>query len=87
MINQLPISNFGQDIILCSQLIDMDIHLIKNVKSPVIKLDAVDKAYVDRINYKTATCNTPNTVMTDHTLFTFLAANAFASGKVIIYEM
>ena len=54
---------------------------------PVNKLDAVNKAYVDRIKYKTATGNIPNIVMTDHTLFTFPAAKAFASGKIIICEM
>ena len=83
LINQLSICDFGQDVILCSQPIDMNLHLIKNVKSPVNKSDAVNKAYVDRIKYKTAT----NTVMTDHTLFTFSAAKAFASGKIIICEM
>ena len=41
---------------------------------PVNKLDSVNKAYSDRIKYKTVTGNIPNTVMTDHTLFTFLAA-------------
>ena len=49
----------------------MDQHSINNVKNPVDRLDAVDKAYADRIKYKTATGNIPNTVMTDHTLFTF----------------
>ena len=74
LINQLPICDFSQDVILCSQPIDMDLHFIKNEKSPMNKLDAVNKAYVDRIKYKTATGNIPNTVMTDHTLFTFHAA-------------
>ena len=87
LINQLPICDFGQDVISCSQPIDMDFHFIKNVKSPVNKLDAVNKAYVDRIKYKTATGNIPNTVMTDYTLFTFTAAKAFSSGKIIICEM
>ena len=54
---------------------------------PVIKFDAINNAYADRINYKTATSNIPNTVMTDHTLFTFPAAKAFASGKIQICEM
>ena len=71
LINQLPIRDFGQDVILCSQPIDMDLHLIMNVKNPVNRFDAVNKAYVDRIKYKTAIGNIPNTVMTDHTLFTF----------------
>ena len=71
LINQLPICDFGQDVKSCSQPIDMDLHFIKNVKSPVHKLDAVNKAYVDRIKYKTATGNITNTVMIDHTLFTF----------------
>ena len=42
--------------------------------SPVHTFDAVNKAYADRIKYKTATGNIPNTVMTDHTLFTFTVA-------------
>ena len=87
LINQLPICDFGQDVISCSQPIDMDLNFIKNVKSLVNKLDAVHKAYVCRIKYKTATGNTPNTVVTDHTLFTFRAAKSFASGKIIICEM
>ena len=49
LINQLSICDFGQDVMLCSQPIDMVIDLIKNVKSPVNKFDAVKKAYVDRI--------------------------------------
>ena len=65
----------------------MDQHSIKNVKNPVNKLNAVNKAYADRIKYKTATGNIPNTVRTDHTLFTFSAAKAFASGKIVICEM
>ena len=52
----------------------MNLHLMKDVKSPVNKFDTVDKAYADRIKYKTAIGNFPNTVMTDHTLFTFHAA-------------
>ena len=65
----------------------MDQHSIKHVMSPVNKLDEVNKAYADRIKYKTVTGNIPNTVMTDHTLFTFPAAKAFASGKIKICEM
>ena len=65
----------------------MDQHSIKNVRSPVNKFDAVHKAYADHIKYKTATGNIPNTVMTDHTLFTFPAAKAFARGKIKICEM
>ena len=87
LINELPICVFGRDEILCSQPIDMDLHLIENVKSPVNKFDAVNKAYVDLIKYKTATGNIPNTVITDHILFTFPAVKAFASGKIIICEM
>ena len=87
LINELPICVFGQDEILCSRHIDMDQHSIKNVKNRVNKLDAVNKAYADRIKYKTVTGNILNTVMTDHTLFTLPAAKAFASGKIIICEM
>ena len=87
LINELPLSVFDRDEILCSRPIDMDQHSIKNVKNPVNKLDTVNKAYADRIKYKTATPNIPNTVMTDHTLFTFPAAKAFASGKIIICEL
>ena len=55
--------------------------------SQVNKYDAVNMAYADRIKYKTATGNIPNTVMTDHTLFTFPVAKAFSSEKIKICEM
>ena len=87
LINELPICIFGRDEILCSQPIDMDQHSIKNVMRPVNEFDAVNKAYADRIKYKTTTGNIPSTVMTDHTPFTFPAATAFASGKIKIYEV
>ena len=80
-INDRPIGVFGRNEILCSQPMDMDQLSIKNAKNPVNKFDAVNKAYADRIKYKTATGNIPNTVTTDHTLFTFPAAKAFTSGK------
>ena len=85
--DELPICVFGRGEIFCSRPIDMDQHSIKNVKNPVDILDAVNKGYADRIKYKTASGNTPNTVMTHHTLFTFPAAKAFASGKIKICEM
>ena len=50
----------------------MDLHLIKNVKGPVNKFDAVNKACVDRIKYKTTTGIISNNVMTDDTLRGFL---------------
>ena len=84
LINQLPICNFGQDLISCSQPIDMDDHLIKHVKNPVNKFDAVNKAYADRIKYKTTTGIIPNIAMTGHILFIFPAAKAFANGKIKI---
>ena len=65
----------------------MDQHLIKNVKNPIDRLDAVNKAYDDRIKYKTASGNIPITVLTDHILFTFPTGKAFASGKIKICEM
>ena len=65
----------------------MNQHSIKNVKSPVNKLDAVNKADVDRIKYKSATGTIPNTVRTYHTLFTFPATKDIISGKIIICEM
>ena len=52
LIDELPICVFGQDEILCSRPIDMDQHSIKNVKNPADRLDAVNKAYADRIKYK-----------------------------------
>ena len=57
------------------------------MKNPAGRLDAVNKAYADRIKYKIATGNIPNTIMTDHTIFIFPAAKAFASGKIKICEM
>ena len=64
----------------------MNLHFINNVKRPVNKFNAVNKAYVDHIKYKTSTGAIPNTVRTDHTLFTFLTAKAFASGNIIVCE-
>ena len=81
LIDELPICVFGRDEIVCSRPIDMDQHSIQNVKNPADRLDAVNKAYADRIKYKIATGNIPNTVMTDHTLFTFSAAKAFCQWK------
>ena len=49
LINQQPICVFGWDEILCSQPIDKDQHLVKNVKNPVDRLDAVNMAYADRV--------------------------------------
>ena len=51
------------------------------------RLDAVNKAYADRIKYKTASGNIPNTVLRDNILFTFPTGKAFASGKIKICEM
>ena len=87
LINELPVCVFGQDEILCSSAIDMDQHSIKNVKNPIDRLDAVDKAYADRIKYKTASGNIANTVLTDHILFTFPTGKAFASEKIKICVM
>ena len=56
-------------------------------KNPIDRLDAVIKAYADRIKYKTASGNIPNTVLTDHIFFTFPTGKAFASGKIKICEM
>ena len=74
--------SLSRDEILYCRPIDMDHHSIKNVKNPVDRLDAVNKAYADRIKYKTVTGNVTNTVMTDHILFTFPAAKAFAMEKI-----
>ena len=65
----------------------MDQHSIKNVKNPANGLDTVNKVYADRIKYKKVTGNITNTVMTDHILFTFPAAKAFASGKIKILDV
>ena len=84
LIDELHICVFGRDKILCSRPIDMDQHSINNVKNPTDRLNVVNKAYADRIKYKTATGNIPNTVMTDHTLFIFPPVKAFASGMIKI---
>ena len=55
LIDELPICVFGRDETFCSRLVDMEQHSIKNVKSPVDRVHAVNKAYADRIKYKTAT--------------------------------
>ena len=49
LINELSICVFDRDEIFCSRPIDMDQHSIKN---PIDRLDAVNKAYVDRVKYK-----------------------------------
>ena len=87
LIDELPICVLGRDEILCSQAIDINQHSMKNVKNPIDRLDAVNKAYADRIKYKTASGNIPNTVFRDHILFTFPNGKAFASGKIKICEM
>ena len=87
MIDELPICVFDRDEILCSRPIDMDLHSINNVKNPVARFDAVNKAYIDRVKYKSFTGIIPNTVLTDHTLITFPDAKGFLSKKTIIGEM
>ena len=87
LIDELPICVFGRDEIFCSRPIDMDQHSMKNVKNPIDRLDAVNKAYADRIKYKTASGNIPNTVLTDHIVFTFATGKAFASGKIKMCDM
>ena len=64
----------------------MDQHSITNLKNLNDRLDAVNKTYADRIKNKSASGNIPNTVLTDHILFTFPTGNAFASGKIKICE-
>ena len=65
LINELPICIFSRNEILCSRLIDMDQHSIKNVKNRDERFDAVNKAYIDRVKYKSFTGIIPNTVLTD----------------------
>ena len=60
--------------------IDMDQHSIKNVKNPFDRLDAVNKAYADRIKYKTASGNIPNTVLTT------IYSSHFPLGKLLPVE-
>ena len=57
------------------------------MKNPVNKFGTVNKAYVDRIKYKTTTGIISNIAMTEHILFTFPTAKAFASRNIIICEM
>ena len=82
LIKELPVCVFDQEEILCSQPIDMDQHLIKNAKNSMDRLNAVNKAYADRITYITASGNIPNTVLTDHIPFIFPTGKAFTSGKI-----
>ena len=65
LINETPICVFSRDEILCSRPINMDQHSIKNVKNPVERFEAVNKAYVDRVKYKSFTGIIPNNVLTD----------------------
>ena len=87
LIDELPICVSGRDEIFCSRPIDMDQHSIIDLKNSTDRLDAVNKAYADRIKYKTASGNIPNRVLTDHILFTFPTGKAFASGKIKICQM
>ena len=57
------------------------------MKNPVERFDAVNKAYVDRIKYKSFTGIIPNTVLTDHTLASCPYAKGFLSKKTLICEM
>ena len=84
MINQLPICDFSQDVISRSQPIDMNFHLIKNVKSPVNKFDAVNKAYVDRIKYKTTTGIIPN-IVNPLTARHFFFTLSFGAGQIFSF--
>ena len=77
----------SRDEILCSRPIDMEQHSIRNVKNLVERFDAVNKAYVDRVKYKSSTGIIPNTILTDHTLVSFPDAKGFLSKKTIIGEM
>ena len=87
LIQELPVCIIGQDEILCSQSIAMDQHSVKNVKNSIDGLDAVNKAYADRIKHKTPSGNIINTVLSDHILFIFPTGKAFASGKIKICEI
>ena len=87
LIKEVPICVFGRDEIFCGRHIDMDQHSITNSKNLTDRLDAINKAYADRIKYKTASGNISNTVLRDHILFTFPTRKAFASGKIKICEM
>ena len=62
LIDELPLCVFSWDEILCSRPIDMDQHSTRNVQNPVERFDAVSKAYVDRVKYKSFTGIIPNTV-------------------------
>ena len=81
------VCGFSLDLILCSQPIDINQHSIKNMKSPINKFDALNKAYTDRIKCKSANGTIPNTGRTDHTLFTFPATKDSICEKIIICEM
>ena len=61
LINEQPICVFSRNEILCSRPIDMEQHSIKNVKNSVERFHAVNKAYVDRVKYKSFTGIIPNT--------------------------
>ena len=65
----------------------MDQHSIKNAKNPVVRFDAVIKAYVGRVKYESFTGIIPNTVLTDHILVSFPDAKGFLSKNTIIGEM
>ena len=65
----------------------MDQHSIKNVKNPVERFDVVNKAYVDRVQYKLFNGIISNAVLTDHTLVTFPDPKGVTSRKTRIGEL
>ena len=81
LIKELSVCVFSQDEIFYSQPIDMELNSIKNVKNPVDRLDAVNKAYSERIKYKTASGNIPNTVLTDHNILHISHCESFCQWK------
>ena len=68
-------------VILCSQPIDINLHLINNVKSSVNKFHAVYKAYADRKKYKTVVGIIHNTVMADHNILQICRCERFCEWK------
>ena len=57
------------------------------MKNPVARFDAIDKACVYRVKYRSFNGIIPNAVLTDHTLVTFHDAIGVTSRKTIIGEL
>ena len=65
----------------------MNGNLIKHVRTSVVRADAATKAYIDRIQHKTATGVIDQNPDTYHTLFIFDNRKTIKNDQIIIGEL